>query len=145
VEEENHLAARLKDMARRGFGCTPNQIRRAAFMFANNRGISHPWDEEEISAVKDWFAGFMERNDDIALRKPEGLSKVRAQGMNKKAVEGYFVLYQNLCTELHNHEKPQLVFNMDDNNIPPPKKKKLSPRKEIERLLSSQTSRGVRM
>jgi hypothetical protein len=93
-------------------------------MFANNRGISHPWDEVEMSAGKDWFAGFMKRNDDIALRKPEGLSKARARGMNKKAVEGYFVLYQNLCTELHIHEKPQLIFNKDEpgfplNNIPP--------------------------
>jgi hypothetical protein len=124
VEEENRLAARLKDMARRGFGCTPNQIRRAAFMFATNRGISHPWDKEEISAGKDWFAGFMKRNDDVALRKLEVLSKARAQEINKKAVEGYFVLYQNLCTELHIHEKPQHIFNMDEtgfplNNIPP--------------------------
>jgi hypothetical protein len=47
-------------------------------MFANNRGISHPWDKEEMSAGKDWFAGFMKRNDDIALRKLEGLSKARA-------------------------------------------------------------------
>jgi hypothetical protein len=58
------------------------------------------------------------------LRKPQGLSKARAQGMNKKAVEGYFVLYQNLCTELHIHEKPELIFNMDEigfplKNIPP--------------------------
>jgi hypothetical protein len=97
VEEENHLAARLKDLARRGFGCTPNQIRRAAFVFANNRGISRPWDKDEMSAGKDWFAGFIKINDDIALRKPEVSSKARAQGMNKKAVEDYFVLYQNLC------------------------------------------------
>jgi hypothetical protein len=61
VEEENHLAVRLKDLARRDFGCTPKQIRTAAFVFANNRGISHPWDKEELSAVKDWCAGFMKR------------------------------------------------------------------------------------
>jgi hypothetical protein len=114
VEKENHLAARLKDLARRGFGCTPNQIRRAAFMFANNRGISHPWDKEDMSAGNYWFSGFIKRNDDIALRKPEGLSNARAQRMNKMAVEDYFVLYQNLCTELHIHEKPQLIFNMDE-------------------------------
>jgi hypothetical protein len=53
VEEENHLAARLKDLARRVFGYTLNQIRRAAFMFANNRGISHPWDKDEMSAGND--------------------------------------------------------------------------------------------
>jgi hypothetical protein len=78
-----------------------------------------------MSAGKDWLAGFMKRNDDIALRKPEGLPKARAQGMNKKAVEDYFVLYQNLCTKLHIDEKPQLIFNMDVtvfplNYIPPP-------------------------
>jgi hypothetical protein len=65
VEEENHFAARLNDMARRVFGYTPNQIRRAAYIFANNRGISHPWDEEEMSAGKDWIAGCMKRNDNI--------------------------------------------------------------------------------
>jgi hypothetical protein len=124
VEEENHLAARLNDLARRDFGCTSNQIRRAAFVFANNRGISHPWDKEEMSAAEDWFAGFKKINDDIALRKPEGLSKARAQGMNKKAGEDYFVLYQNLRTELHIHKKLQLIFSMDEtgfplNNIPP--------------------------
>jgi hypothetical protein len=118
VDEENRLAARLKDLARTGFGCTPNQIRRAAFVFANNRGISNPWDKEEMSAVKDWFAGFMKSNDDIALRNPEGLSKARAQGMNKKAVEDCFVLYQNLCTELHIPEKPQLIYNMDETGFP---------------------------
>jgi hypothetical protein len=66
----------------------------------------------------------MKRNDDIALRKLEGLSIATAQGMNKKTVEDYFVPYKNLCTELHIHEKPQLIFNMDEtgfplNNIPP--------------------------
>jgi hypothetical protein len=71
-----------------------------------------------MSAGKDWFAGFMKSNDDIALRKPESLSKARAQGMNKKAVEDYFVLYKNLCTELHIPEKLQLIFNMDETGFP---------------------------
>jgi hypothetical protein len=39
-----------------------------------------------MSAGKDWFPGFIKRKDDIALRKPEGLYKARAQGMSKKAV-----------------------------------------------------------
>jgi hypothetical protein len=45
--------------------------------------------------------------------------------MNKKVVEDYFVLYENLCAELHIHEKPQLILIMDErgfplNNILPP-------------------------
>jgi hypothetical protein len=46
MEEKTHFDARLKYLTRRGFGCTPNQIRKAAFMFANNRSISNPWDKE---------------------------------------------------------------------------------------------------
>jgi hypothetical protein len=62
VEEGNHFAARQKDVARRDFGCTPNQICRTAFMFANNMGISHPWDKEEMSENENWFQGFVKRN-----------------------------------------------------------------------------------
>jgi hypothetical protein len=75
-------------------------------------------------AGKDWSAGRMKRNDGVALRKPEVLSRTRAQGMKKKAIEDYCVLYQNLCTELHIHEKPQLIFYVVEtgflhNSIPP--------------------------
>ena len=78
VEKEKDLTARLKDLAGRGFGCAPEQIRRAAFLFANMKGINHPWGKDTKCAGKDWFSAFLTRNGDIAVRKPEGLSRARA-------------------------------------------------------------------
>jgi hypothetical protein len=90
MEEDKDLAARLKDSAGKGFGCSLNQIHRATLVFDSNRGISQLWGEQKMSAGRDWFAGFMERNGNIALRKPEGLSRARAQGKIKKVFEDHF-------------------------------------------------------
>jgi hypothetical protein len=46
-------------------------------------------------------------------------------GLNQKAVDDYFDLYRNLCTELNICDKPHLIFNMDERGVPlnnaPPK------------------------
>jgi hypothetical protein len=110
-------------MTGRGFGCTPNQISRAEFVFANNR-INHSQDKQKTLRAKIGLQGLMKTNGDIAPRKPEGLSTARAQGTNRKAVANYFIRYQNRCTELNIQDKPQLIFNLDEtgfllNKIPP--------------------------
>jgi hypothetical protein len=58
------------------------------------KGINHPWDKDKIFAGKDWFSGFLKRND-IALRKPQDLSRERAQVTNQKAVADFII-----CTEI---------------------------------------------
>jgi hypothetical protein len=100
------LCDRLKDLAKRGFGCTPYQVRRAAFVFAENRGLKHPWRNTKI-AGKDWFTAFLKRNRDISLRIPEGLSKARAEGMNRKVVEDLFLLIKEATQELGIQESPE--------------------------------------
>jgi len=51
----------VKDLAGRGVGCSPDQIHRSAFMYGNNRGISHPWGEQKKSVGEDWFAGSIKK------------------------------------------------------------------------------------
>ena len=94
VGEEEVLAASLQDFAGRFFRCTPKQVHRSAFLFVNMKGINHPWDKDKIFAGRDWFSGFLKRND-IALRKPEGLSRERAPVTNQKVVADFFI-----CTEI---------------------------------------------
>jgi hypothetical protein len=43
-----------------------------------------------MSACKDWFAGFVKRNGNTELRKPEDLLRARAQGLKKEVAEDYF-------------------------------------------------------
>ncbi|KAJ4449931.1 hypothetical protein ANN_01338 [Periplaneta americana] len=52
-EEELDFTTRLKDLAARGFGCTPEQIRRAAFTYATTINIKHPWDMENMIPGRD--------------------------------------------------------------------------------------------
>jgi hypothetical protein len=118
VDVEKEMTARLKNLAGRSFGFTPEQICRAAFLFANMKGINHPWGKDTMCSGKAWFSAFLKRNGDMAVRKPEGLSRTGAQGLNHKAVDDYFDLYRNLCTELNICGNPHLIFNMDETGFP---------------------------
>jgi hypothetical protein len=59
------------------------------------KSINYPWDKDKIFPGKDWFSGFLKRNY-IALRKPEGLSRERAQVTNQKAVANFFI-FTEIC------------------------------------------------
>jgi hypothetical protein len=48
VEEEKDLTARLKNLAGRGFEFTPEQIRRAAILFADMKGINRHCGKDNI-------------------------------------------------------------------------------------------------
>jgi hypothetical protein len=87
-------------------------------VFANVKGINHPCGKDTICVGKDWFSPFLKRNGDMALRKPKGLSRARAQGLNHKAVKNYFDLHRNLYMELNICDKPHLIFNMDETGFP---------------------------
>jgi hypothetical protein len=63
--------------------------------FCRKRGLKHSWRNTKV-AGKDCFAAFLKRNRDISLRIPEGLSKVGAEKMNRKAMEVFFLLTKKL-------------------------------------------------
>jgi hypothetical protein len=66
---------RLLSLSNRGFGLTPSQVRRAAYISEEKKGITVPWKSAEELTVKDWFSNFMQINTQLSLRKPEDLSK----------------------------------------------------------------------
>jgi hypothetical protein len=49
-------------------------------MFGNNIVISQLWDKQDIPTGKDWVTRFLKRNNHVALRKPEDLSRAREHG-----------------------------------------------------------------
>jgi len=73
VGEEQNLAASLKGLTGSVFECSPEQIRRAAFLFAHTKVIIKPLDNYKMCAGKDWFPGFLKRNGDFTPKKTEGL------------------------------------------------------------------------
>jgi len=50
------------------------------------------WYKDKMCLGKDWFSRFL-KNRDTALRKPEGLSRAIAQGLNHRVADNCFDLY----------------------------------------------------
>lgn len=71
------LAKRLLHLASRGFGTTPKAVRKYAFEFAEHQQIKHKFNRTAGMPGQDWFHRFMERNEELTIRKPKGLSRAR--------------------------------------------------------------------
>ena len=97
-------------MEARAFGVTKKELCGAAYSYAITSGIELPesWSTKN-AAGKDWYLSFCKRNN-LSLRKPEGLSKARAAGFNKEAVNFYFDVLGNVMKELDLHNRPPMYI-----------------------------------
>ena len=71
------------EMADRGFGLTPEDIRRLAYIIVSRSGRPHPL------AGLAWMEEFRKRHHQITLRSPHSLSYCRTMMANKSTVEGF--------------------------------------------------------
>ena len=88
IEEEDRLVQYSLLMADRGFGLTPEDIRRLAYIIVSRSGRPHPF--QNGMAGHAWMEGFRKRHHQITLRSPQSLSYCRAVMANKSTVEGFF-------------------------------------------------------
>lgn len=64
-----------------------------------------------------WLKSFLRRNPELAIRKSEGVSVARAKGMNKKHVEKYICLLEEVLINNELFNKPGSIFNMDETGL----------------------------
>lgn len=112
-EQERALADRIVRLCDIGFGMTREDVLRAAFDFAEQSKIKNNFNQTKRAAGKDWFLGFIERNP-LSLRKPQGLSRPRAEGLNPVDVQDYFDKLRTALTEAGTVSKPQMIYNVDE-------------------------------
>lgn len=94
------------------FGFGTKELRALAFQLAERNNLRHPFDKETEMAGIDWLNGFLERNNDLSLRKPEPTSAARAMGFNKIAVSKFFDLFETI---VHTHKlTPSRIVNCDE-------------------------------
>ena len=103
---ENDIRCHVLEMERRLFGLTQMDVRKLAFSVAEQAGIKHPF------SGADWLAGFMKRNPDISLRKPEGTSMSRAVAFNRERVQQFFAMFKESVVK-HGFS-PREIWNMDE-------------------------------
>ncbi|GBP34938.1 hypothetical protein EVAR_26529_1 [Eumeta japonica] len=92
---EKELAEVIKKMANYFYGCTPSQIKRAAFEYAEALNLKHNFNMSSRLAGRAWFEGFVTRNN-ISVRKPEATSINRVTAFNKTEVQQFYKLLEEL-------------------------------------------------
>lgn len=63
------------------------------------------------------MTGFLGRNQDIKIRKSEGISIARLRGMNRNDVKSYFDLLETVLKDNDLFAKPSNIFNMDETGL----------------------------
>lgn len=88
---EDELEAYLVHMSKMYYGLTVVQLRKVAYQFAKANKMKYPssWDHSQ-QAGRDWYRGFLERQQTLSLRTPEPTSLARATAFNKHTVAEFF-------------------------------------------------------
>ena len=116
--EEINLASFLINCSQLGCARTRKEAISIAQQAVNEKGT-------EANVTTSWWKSFVSRHPELSLRVSECVSRARAMGTNKVALEKYFnLLYQTLSEE-NLQECPCQIFNLDETGMPldppPPK------------------------
>lgn len=141
--QETEIKEYILDMEQRFFGITYKELRLLAFEFATANNIENNFNKETRMASKKWVYGFLRRNKNISLRKPEATSYARATGFNQVAVKGFFKNLEKMYTK---HKlTPDRIWNVDETGVTTvqklPKVLALKGKKQVGGLTSAE--RGV--
>jgi len=71
-----------------------------------------------VHVTHGWWERFCFRHPKISLRTTSALSYARVQGQNEEALSSYFDILEDTFSEHKIHDKPALVFNMDETGLP---------------------------
>lgn len=113
--QEEEICSHLLHLAKLFYGVTLTELRRMAFEYAEQNKIKHNFNKTTKLAGKDWAQGFLKRNPQLSLRKPEATSINRILAFNKEAVKKFFT---NLETVMDKYKFPaSRIFNVDETGI----------------------------
>ncbi|XP_045178154.2 uncharacterized protein LOC123538252 [Mercenaria mercenaria] len=111
--EESKIVDHLKTMAGYGYGYTKQETVDIATDYAirlSKRTKSNP-------LTLAWFEGFRNRWPDVKVHKPRSLEQLRAKMANEKNVNTYFDNLRGTLDQYDLHDKPHLIFNIDEKGI----------------------------
>jgi hypothetical protein len=114
LSEEQLLVEHVKGLARVGYGYTRAEICYKASDFAVYLGKRGR--EEKPLSLK-WFYGFMGRWPELKVVKPSGLPEQRARCASKEVILNYFEELKTIFDKYELHNKPHLVYNIDEKGI----------------------------
>lgn len=114
---ENKLVQHIKKAQKYGFPMTVPDVRKLAYNYAESLQINHKFNKEKGCAGSDWFRSFFRRHPDLSIRKAEGVSLGRGEGMNRLDVGNYFTLLQEILEQNELFDKPGCIYNVDETGL----------------------------
>lgn len=116
-DNEMKLVRHIKKMQNSGFPSSLDDVRRVAYFFAEQLKLRHKFNKEKERAGYDWFNSFLRRHPDLSLRKAEGVSIARKQGMNREEVGNHFQRLEACLKENALFNKPGCIYNVDETGL----------------------------
>lgn len=115
-EEEMLLGNYLIRAADMHYGLSAEQTKQFAYQFAvgNGKTIPKTWMTNK-SATCDWLRGFLNRQKNLSLRKPEATSLSRATSFNRTNVSNFFMKLRELYEKYH--FRPCDIYNIDETGV----------------------------
>ncbi|XP_057660723.1 uncharacterized protein LOC130896560 [Diorhabda carinulata] len=117
IQNELKIRFHIQKLQKHGFAPTRENVRAMAFHLADQLKIKHPFNRDSKLAGYDWLHMFLQRHPDLSVRKAEGVSLARCNGMNKEKVSAYFNLLETTLMEAGLVNKPGHIFNMDETGL----------------------------
>lgn len=114
-EQEKTLADHAIYLSKLFYGISRNEIKNCAYHFAERNNMKCPFNSIKKSAGDDWLQGFLKRNPQVSLRKPEATSINRLTAFNKTEVNLFFQNLDELMTKFK--FKQARIFNTDETGI----------------------------
>lgn len=114
-EEEAQLCEEIKQLSKRFYGISRQEVKRCAYEFAVRNTRQTMFSSERKTAGDDWLYGFLRRNPSLSLRKPEATSISRITAFNRTEVS---IFYENLQVVQDKYSiLPSHLFNCDETGI----------------------------
>ena len=112
---EQDLVTVIKLLSQRGFPLGMTEVRRIAYMYAEQHGISGFLHKKQAAGYE-WFHSFLARHSDLSIRT-EALSIARAAGMNRPIVDKWFSNLEARVDELSIRNMPTHFWNVDESGL----------------------------
>ena len=119
--EENDLSTFLVEVAKAGYGKSRQQVLSLASNAAHDKGLLNSGDK----LSNGWYYRFINRNQQLVLRKGDPTANVRMDSVNKEIMDNYFSLLKDTLEKYDLLNNPSQIYNVDEMDMPldhrPPK------------------------
>lgn len=114
-EQEKEIRDHLLLLSNMFYGFSFVELRRLAFALAEANGIAHNFNRTTKLAGPDWVYGFLNRNPEVSLRKPEATSLNRISAFNESEVQLFFTNLESVMVKFA--FPASRIYNIDETGI----------------------------